>query len=125
VILRVCEASAIFCAWRERQQAESSRVQDADAHEPGRQLSRTEDSPVPATPKEKVETFITKMQPLSGKKITRKDIWIVAGYSDATEFERFQRDDPRTTRGAKTKFGRVLKMDPAKFLAQLQEKKRP
>jgi hypothetical protein len=43
----------------------------------------------------------------------------MAGYSDPTEFERFQRDDPRATSGSKAKFERVLALSPEDFIRKL------
>jgi hypothetical protein len=50
------------------------------------------------------------------RKINRTDIWTVAGYTNATEFERFQRADPRSGRRSIQKFKRTLSMSPEKFL---------
>src|SRR6266487_829610 len=44
----------------------------------------------------RIDEFIRAVR-LEGTKITRTDIWTVAGYSDATEFERFQRGDQKAT----------------------------
>jgi hypothetical protein len=72
--------------------------------------------------RERIDIFISDMND-AGYKITRKDIWTVAGYKDPTEFERFQREDSRTTRRATSSFDRVLQKTPEKFMAAL--KKRP
>ena len=58
----------------------------------------------------------------AGRKITRKEIWTVAGYKDATEFERFQRGDNRSTQSAIAVFTRVLNMKPADFIKVLDKK---
>jgi hypothetical protein len=68
-----------------------------------------------------VDGFIASLLE-AGRKITRKDIWTVAGYKDATEFERFQRGDDRTTKSAITAFTRVLNMKPADFILVLDKK---
>lgn len=59
----------------------------------------------------------------TGKRIAKKDIWIMAGYNDATEFERFQRNDPRTTETAKANFHRVLGMEPDEFIRNLETRR--
>lgn len=46
-----------------------------------------------------VDLFIAKLAEV-GRKITKKDIWSVAGYKSRTEFERFQRGDQRATQSA-------------------------
>jgi hypothetical protein len=58
-----------------------------------------------------------------GHTISRTAIWPVAGYRNATEFERFQRDDQRTTRSAATAFNRLLSKTPEKFIEDLDKKK--
>jgi hypothetical protein len=68
-----------------------------------------------------VDSFIAKAAE-AGYKITRKDIWTVAGYKNPTEFERFQRADRRTTESAVANFTRVLRMKPEDFLQALQKK---
>ena len=68
-----------------------------------------------------VDAFIEEVLQETGKRITRTDIWRAAGYKDRTEFERFQRDDPRTTDSAKAAFYRTLKMKPKAFI-ELRDK---
>jgi hypothetical protein len=83
--------------------------------------------PVPATKSERralVDEFITAVSKSTGRTIKRKDIWTAAGYSNATEFERFQRNAMRTTSSALDNFSRVLNMKPEDFL-RLLDKKRP
>jgi hypothetical protein len=71
-----------------------------------------------------VDGYISKLAE-AGHKITRKSIWTVAGYTQRTEFERFQRGDPRTTRSAESNFNRVLGMKPEDFVLALQKRKTP
>jgi hypothetical protein len=75
----------------------------------------------PAGRRAAIETFISKLTNV-GRKITRKDIWTVAGYQDPTEFERFQRSDHRTTASAATAFTRILAMKPEDFIQLLKKK---
>ena len=75
---------------------------------------------IPSSTRERVGSFIKKMRQ-HGYEITRKDIWQVAGYDDATEFERFQREDPRTTSGSRTKFDRILNLTPEEFIQRLSK----
>jgi hypothetical protein len=73
-----------------------------------------------------IDAFISRVNQI-GSKSTRKDIWTVAGYTDATEFERFQRHDPRATPSAADNFNGVLKMKPDEFIRRrdrFREKKR-
>ena len=68
----------------------------------------------------RVDAFILMMLD-HGHKITRKDIWIVAGYTNRTEFQRFQSGD-RCTKTAKLNFDRVLRMTPEDFVSALRKK---
>jgi hypothetical protein len=74
----------------------------------------------PKNRKKKIEAFLKSLQD-HGQPITRKDIWRAAGYSDATEFERFQRGDERTTNASETNFTRILDMNPETFLAVMKK----
>lgn len=69
-------------------------------------------------PRALVEAFIQRVLKETGRRIKRKDIWRVAGYRDATEFERFQRGKGATA-GSTTKFTRLLQLTPTEFLARL------
>jgi hypothetical protein len=69
-----------------------------------------------------INAFISNLMN-AGQRITRQDIWIVAGYNDATEFQRFQRGDTRTTSTALANFDRVLNMSPEQFIQALEKKK--
>jgi len=84
------------------------------------------DASPPVTPswRELIDTFIAKLTE-SGRKITRKNIWTVAGYKNRTEFERFQRGDVRTTRSATANFKRVLGMAPEDFVRSLDRQRTP
>ena len=68
-----------------------------------------------------IDAFISKLAE-AGRRITRKNVWTVAGYTNATEFERFQRCDTRTTQSAAAAFNRVLSMKPADFIRLLDRK---
>jgi hypothetical protein len=69
-----------------------------------------------------VDQFIARVMDSTTRKINRADIWTAAGYLDATEFQRFQRHDKRTTRSAVANFSRVLNMEPEAFLKILDRK---
>jgi len=73
------------------------------------------------TPRKRIKAFIESMND-AGHTITRKNIWRVAGYNDATEFQRFQREDDRVTSGSAVKFNRVLKMSPEVFMEALAKR---
>jgi hypothetical protein len=68
-----------------------------------------------------IDAFILKLAE-AGRKIKRRNIWKVAGYANATEFERFQRGDTRTTQSAAAAFKRVLGMTPEAFIGLLDKK---
>jgi hypothetical protein len=69
--------------------------------------------------REKIDAFIYMVLKETGSKITRTNIWTAAGYTDATEFERYQRDDPETTTTATNNFERILRMAPKDFIRNL------
>ena len=59
-----------------------------------------------------VDTYIEEVLKETGKKISRKDFWKAAGYGTPSDFERWQRCDPKTTKAAKLNFARVLREKP-------------
>jgi hypothetical protein len=59
-----------------------------------------------------IDDYINEVGKMTGKKITRKDIWREARYKDSTEFERWQRNDPRTTEAATRAIKRILDEKP-------------
>jgi hypothetical protein len=80
------------------------------------------------TPKERqvtearaqVDRFIESVLTATGRRITRTDIWRVAGYKEATQFERFQKNR-RASSGSIIKFNGILKLKPSEFLARLSK----
>ena len=67
-----------------------------------------------------VDGFIEKIA-AAGRKITRMDIWRAAGYKHSSEFQRWQRRDPRACRSAAINFNRVLKMSAESFISALEK----
>ena len=67
-----------------------------------------------------IDAFILKLLEV-GRKVTRTNIWTVAGYTHPTEFERFQRGDIRN-QSAAAAFNRVLSMKPEGFIELLNKK---
>ncbi len=60
-----------------------------------------------------VDEYIAEVLEKTEKKITKKDIWVSAGYSTRTEFERWQRNDPkRRNPSAAAKFKKILTEKP-------------
>jgi hypothetical protein len=82
------------------------------------------DTDATSTPVQRqVNEFIARVGK-AGRKISRADIVLVAGYKDKTEFVRFQSGSSRATPTAKSNFNRVLRMSAVDFLAQLDLRKR-
>jgi len=77
-----------------------------------------------STPRAEIDAFLSKVEKECGTKVSRKAIWTVAGYTDATQFERFQRDC-RATPGTVAKFRQVLRMDPHEFIRRLKNRPPP
>jgi hypothetical protein len=59
-----------------------------------------------------VDAYIDEVFDKTGKRITRTDIWKSARYKNRTDFQRWQRNDPKTSRTAKERFPRLLKEKP-------------
>ena len=66
-----------------------------------------------------VDALIERCLRENGVKVTRKMIWLVAGYKCRTEFERWESASDRATRSAARNIERVLAMSTDSFLAQL------
>lgn len=63
----------------------------------------------------RVDAFIQRFD-ASGHRITRTDIYHVAGYDDRSQFLRWQKGDERSTPGDANKFSRVLDMAIPEFM---------
>jgi hypothetical protein len=83
----------------------------------GGAIPKTEDRPAA------VDAFVTEVLQQTGRKITRRDIWSAAGYTNRTQFERFQRNSPKCGPSATSSFTRVLKLDPQDFVRLLNKKR--
>jgi hypothetical protein len=59
-----------------------------------------------------VDAHIDEVFRLTKKRISRSDIWKEAGYTGATEFERWQRNDLLTSKKANRLFTRILTKKP-------------
>lgn len=72
------------------------------------------DEQLPST-KKRIESFLDDVGRIVGRRVTKTELWKAARYGDETEFERFQRDDPRTTHSARRSFENLLSMTPEDF----------
>ena len=84
-----------------------------------RSLPETAGDVARATPRARIDAFIERVRLCTGRRIARADIWRVAGYKDATQFERFQRAR-RVSLASAANFTRVLQMEPADFLRRME-----
>jgi hypothetical protein len=66
------------------------------------------EDPIAAKRRAQVDQYIDEVFRTKKKRIFRSDIWKAAGYGDATAFERWQRNDPRTSTQHERSFTRVL-----------------
>jgi hypothetical protein len=67
----------------------------------------------PADPRALVDRYINDVLRQRGKRITRTDFWKAAGYKNATEFQRWQRQDPKhRNKAADGNFKRILLEKP-------------
>jgi hypothetical protein len=65
-----------------------------------------------STRRASVDAYLAEASARTGKPVTRTDFWKAAGYRSRTEFERWQRADPRTTDAARRAFERILRDRP-------------
>jgi hypothetical protein len=91
------------------------------ATEPSEPVEQNEESTAELAQRRRGEiyAFMRRVFETTRRQIFKKDIWTAAGYSDRTEFERFQRGDAHTTASAAANFERVLKMEPKLFVELL------
>jgi hypothetical protein len=75
-------------------------------------------------PRALVDAFIERVLQVTTVRITRKDICRVAGYTDSTQFERWQRN-VNVTHGCDVRIRNTLKLDPSIFLDRLKGAKQP
>jgi hypothetical protein len=55
-----------------------------------------------------VDAYIEEVFRQTQKRVTRTDIWKSARYKSRTEFERWERNDPRATKTANQRFSQIL-----------------
>jgi hypothetical protein len=78
---------------------------------PTNPVTRTED--VATDRRALVDAYIEEVRSKIGKRITRKDIWLKAGYKTRTEFERWERRDAKhPNQAAGENFTRILREKP-------------
>jgi hypothetical protein len=68
--------------------------------------------PIAAKRRAWVDAYIREVFLVKKKRITRSDIWKAAGYKEATAFERWQRNDHRSSKSDDRAFTRVLTEKP-------------
>lgn len=59
-----------------------------------------------------VDAYIEEVLTKTSKRITRTDIWKKVGYKTRTEFERWERNDPKATKTADERFTKILTEKP-------------
>jgi hypothetical protein len=70
------------------------------------------EDPLAAKRRALVDAYINEVLRVKKKRIFRTDFWKAAGYRDATQFERWQRNDPRSKKRHDADFIRVLTDKP-------------
>jgi hypothetical protein len=70
----------------------------------------------------RISKFIQAVQEATGERITKTAIWQMAGYKSRTDFEHFQREDPKATVSARKQFNRILRMKPEEFIAEAKRR---
>ncbi len=74
------------------------------------------------SPREMVDAFLQNCLEATGVRITKKMIWRAAGYTQRSEFDRWQAEKPSATKSANASFRRILAMSPLEFIALLKRK---
>jgi len=69
-----------------------------------------------------VDAFIQRVHRETGTHIKKVHIWRAAGYSEPSEFHRFQRNDPKTSAKGTERFKTILGMESQAFLKLRQRK---
>lgn len=59
-----------------------------------------------------VDAYIAEVFQATGERLTRTEIWKLARYTTRTEFERWERCDPKTTKTATERFQKILSEKP-------------
>ncbi len=65
-----------------------------------------------STQRAAVDAYIAEVLHLKDVRLTRTMIWKSAGYKTRTEFERWERNDPKTTKTATARFAKLLLEKP-------------
>jgi hypothetical protein len=68
--------------------------------------------PIAAKRRAHVDAYLREVLRVTKKRISRTDFWQKAGYKEATAFERWQRNDPRSSKNDDRAFMRVLNDKP-------------
>jgi hypothetical protein len=66
----------------------------------------------------RIEAFIEQVEKTMGFTITKKDIWLVAGYHSDTEFRLFQGEKDGLTPGIASKFNKAISKAPELFIKE-------
>jgi hypothetical protein len=74
--------------------------------------ARPKNDPCAAERRNAVEAYMAEVLEKTGERITRADIWKAARYKTRTDFERWQRNDPKATKSANERFTRLLREKP-------------
>lgn len=67
----------------------------------------------------RVDAFLAHMSDVLPRRFNRSDVWRAAGYTDPSQFKRWQRRE-LISPGAAVRFERVLEMDPETFLGKVR-----
>jgi hypothetical protein len=91
--------------------AEAAAEENSGGAAQGAPAGKRED-PIAAKRRARVDEYLDEVFRVKKKRIFRRDIWKTAGYQSATEFQRWQRNDPRSSKVHDRAFTRVLTEKP-------------
>ena len=87
--------------------------QSEPAEATGQAVEAVGESTVGSERRAAVDAYIAEVLSRTGRQITRTDFWVAAGYKSRSEFERWERNDPkRPNKAAHKAFSRVLSEKP-------------
>ena len=78
-----------------------------------------ESIPIGLLNRTRIDNFLRRMAEVLPRRVTRADFWRVAGYREATQFERWQRGR-HVSAGSAARFENVLRLPPERFLEKLR-----
>lgn len=116
-IQRVCAASVTYCDLLAHRACAPPTIPDATTGGPADEATAMPASGPPTDPsgtdnRARIDAYLAEITQKFGTALTRADLWKSAGYTEATEFERWQSGNQRATHKARRTFEKMLRERP-------------